>query len=73
MASPCREPALCQLYRHTFVPYGQNLRDCSNASSEFDSRCCMTNSRNVKNQKNCLNIFCNYTMTHHTSETCKNG
>ena len=21
MASPCREPTLCQLYRHTFVPY----------------------------------------------------
>ena len=21
MASPCREPALSQLYRHTFVPY----------------------------------------------------
>ena len=23
MASPCREPALCQLYRHTFVPYAR--------------------------------------------------
>ena len=62
MASPGREPALCQLYRHTLVPYvsvcvGHAGQLCINGCGNDGTVCC---NRRCQSQTTAVNNRASY-------------